>query len=100
MRNSGDNFLLNRCYMRNTTCTSNCCPLELDVVSQMGTLHHSTLVQMQDHIQESFEKNVHFHYGFHLNPSHDILATILILGNINTIKSFFFFSVSCGYVDS
>lgn len=36
MRNSGDNFLLNRCYMRNTTCTSNCCPLELDVVSQMG----------------------------------------------------------------
>lgn len=99
MRNSGDNFLLNRCYMRNTTCTSNCCPLELDVVSQMGALHYSTLVQMQDHIQESFEKNVHFHYGFHLNPSHDILATILILGNTYTIKSFFL-CVSCGYVDS
>lgn len=59
------------------------------MVSQMGALHYSTLVQMQDHIQESFDKNVHFHYGFHLNPSHDILATILILGNIYTIKSFF-----------
>lgn len=68
MRNSGDNFLLNRCYMRNTTCTSNCCPLELDVVSQMGALHHSTLVQMQDHIQESFEKKCTFSLWFSFKP--------------------------------
>lgn len=60
--------------MCNTACTSKCTPQDADV-SKIGAFYHSALVQMQDHIQESFKKKCTFSLWFTCKPFHGMLVT-------------------------